>query len=242
MSRKYKNPPISEAICAFQFGQDSSWDFTVPGLVYEKVQTIFPKRSQIARVTVGILPDGEEIAQQLVPVMRFSSEDEKVLMQVGADFLSVNHLKPYSSWKTFLSLIQESFKVYLDVAKPESIQRIGLRYINTIDVQHKNINLEDYFEFRPYIGSRLPRTIGPFMMSVQLPYENLRDVLNLRLISVAGISTEFATIILDLDYFTLQPKEVKLDDVFTWIETAHLHVEEAFEASITDQLRQLFEG
>ena len=30
MTKLYKNSPISEAVCEFQFGQDSPWDFTVP--------------------------------------------------------------------------------------------------------------------------------------------------------------------------------------------------------------------
>lgn len=30
MVRKYKNPPIIEALCEFQFGPDSSWDLAMP--------------------------------------------------------------------------------------------------------------------------------------------------------------------------------------------------------------------
>ncbi len=243
MSRKYKNSPISEAVCEFQFGQDSPWDLTVPGLVYEKVRTAFPKRSQIARVTLGISADAGGIGQQLgaVPIMRFLSEDEKLLIQVGTHLLSVNHLKPYSSWQNFLPVIQDGFKAYREVASPKSIHRIGLRYINTIQITGQSIDLEDYFEFRPYVGPNLPQTIGPFTLSVQLPFEGSRDILNLRLASLAGISSEVATIILDLDYFLAQPGKVELDKVFTWVDSAHTHVEEIFEACITDKLRQTFE-
>ena len=47
--------------------------------------------------------------------------------------------------------------------------------------------------------------------------------------------------ILDLDYFLAQPEQVSLDDVFQWIEVAHGHIEEVFEACITDWLRETFE-
>jgi len=48
-------------------------------------------------------------------------------------------------------------------------------------------------------------------------------------------------VILDLDYFLVKPGEVALDNVFEWVDVAHDRVEKAFEACITDQLRQRFE-
>ena len=54
MSRRYKNSPIIEAICEFQFEENSEWDLTIPGLVYDRVQNEFPIRRHAARVTMGI--------------------------------------------------------------------------------------------------------------------------------------------------------------------------------------------
>lgn len=243
MSGQYKNPPLSEVVCEFQFGQDSPWDLTIPGLVYEKVRETFPTRKQVARVMMGFSANEGEIAQQIgaPPVMRFSSEDEKLVMQVGLHLLSINHLKPYSSWEHFFPLILESFHTYREVANPRSIHRIGLRYVNTIDLPGPNLKLEDYFEFRPYLGPNLPRTIGSFMLAVQLPYEDLRDMLNLQLVSLAGLSIETSKIILDLDYFLAQPGSVSLDNVSSWLDNAHAHVERIFEGCISDNLRRRFE-
>ena len=134
----------------------------------------------------------------------------------------------------------DAFKAYREVASPRSIHRIGLRYINTIELAGSGIDLEDYFEFRPYVGPNLPRTIGPFAMSVQLPFENSRDVLNLQMVSQAGVLSDITTIILDLDYFLVKSGEVELDEAFEWIDIAHTHIEDIFEASITEQLKQKF--
>lgn len=242
MTKHYKNSPISEAVCEFQFGQDSPWDFTVPGLVYEKVRETFPNRSQIARVTMGISANEGEIGPQFgaMPVMRFTRKDEKAHIQVGTHLLSVHHLSPYSSWREFLPLIKSAFEAYREVASPKSIHRIGLRYINTIELAGSSISLEDYFEFRPYIGPDLPQNIGPFAISVQLPLENSRDVLNLQMVSQAGVSSDVAIIILDLDYFLVKSGAVGIDEVFEWVDVAHTHIEDIFEASITEQLKQKF--
>ena len=58
MSRRYKNSPIIEAICEFQFEENSEWDLTVPGLVYDRVQNEFPIRRYAARVTMGVQRGG----------------------------------------------------------------------------------------------------------------------------------------------------------------------------------------
>ena len=48
-------------------------------------------------------------------------------------------------------------------------------------------------------------------------------------------------VVLDLGYFLARPDQVSQDCVFEWVGVAHNHVEEVFEACITDRLRQMFE-
>ncbi|MCK4722926.1 MAG: TIGR04255 family protein, partial [Dehalococcoidia bacterium] len=102
------------------------------------------------------------------------------------------------------------------------------------------IELEDYFGFRPFIGPSLPQEFGPFIVGIQVPYEDSRDILKLQLTS-AGVETpDTAAVILDLDYFLANPGEVALEGVFEWVDAAHNRVEDAFEACITERLRQMF--
>ena len=46
--------------------------------------------------------------------------------------------------------------------------------------------------------------------------------------------------LLDLDYYTLAPDSVPIDSIADWLEVAHGHVEEVFEACIGDKLRTMF--
>jgi|SRR5450755_1500900 uncharacterized protein (TIGR04255 family) len=243
--KKYKKSPIVEAVCELQFEESSSWDLAIPGLVYEKIRTRFPIRRQAARITLGISASEEQAGPQFgtVPLMQFLRKDEKALIQIGPNLLSVNILKPYPSWQKFLPLIKKGVHSYCDVVLPKGIQRIGLRYINQIDFPDKNVKLEDYLEFRPFTGPNLPQDFGPFIVGIQVPYENSRDILSIRLASLpnTGISEDNAAMILSLDYVLLKRGEVALDDVFDWVETAHSHIEEVFEASISKNLRNLFE-
>jgi uncharacterized protein (TIGR04255 family) len=246
MSKKYKNSPIIEAICEFQFEENSAWDLTVPGLVYGRVQNEFPIRRQAARVTMGIHSNVGNITPQFgaVHLMQFLRRDEKALMQIGSHILSINLLNPYPSWTEFLPLIQTGFNEYCNVAKPTGLQRIGLRYINHIEIPDQNARLEDCFEFRPFTGPKLPQKLDSFVLGGQIAYENSRDILSLQLASSPRLEPSIVNpaVILSLDYFLAKPKGVLLDEALTWIEKAHENIEDIFEGCITDRLRALFKG
>ncbi len=243
MGRKYRNPPIIEALCEFRFEPSAPWDLAIPGLVYEKVRDTFPQRRQVKVLEANISggPDGIEQQIKRADRMQFLREDEKALIQVDRDLLAVNHLKPYPTWQEFLPLIQQGFDAYCQIANPKGILRIGLRYINRIEVPGQRIELEDYLEFRPFVGSKLPQDFGSFIVGIQVPYERSRDILRLQLTNAATQTPSLVAAVLDLDYFLAQPNQVGIDNVFEWVELAHTHVEEAFEACITDRLRQMFE-
>jgi uncharacterized protein (TIGR04255 family) len=243
MGRKYRNPPIVEALCEFRFEPGAPWDMTIPGLVYERIRDGFPKRRQAKIFEASVAAGPEGIGQQVLTAdrMQFLREDEKALVQVGPNLLAVNHLKPYPTWQEFLPLIRQGFDAYLAAANPKGIQRIGLRYINRIELPGERVELADYFEFRPFVGERLPQDYGPFIVGVQIPFEDSRDVLRLQLASAAVETPGTVAVMLDLDYYLAQPGKVSKDGVFDWIEVAHDHVEEVFEACITDRVRQMFE-
>jgi len=243
--KRYKNSPIIEAVCEIQFEEHSPWDGTTPGLVYEKVKSMFPIRRQATRITLGVTATSEEVGPQLgtIQLTQFFRKDEKALIQVGPNVLSINVLKPYPSWRKFLPLINKGLTAYLDVAEPQSIQRIGLRYINHINISSQSIKLEDYFEFRPFVGPNLPQDYGAFGLGIQIPYQDSKDMLSLQIGSLPNpnISVDQATLILSLDYYLLKPKSINLEEISSWVETAHTNIEDVFEACITQKLKDTFE-
>jgi uncharacterized protein (TIGR04255 family) len=154
MGRKYKNSPIIEALCEFRFEPGLPWDLAIPGLLYEKVRDGFRTRRQVRafETSVSASPEGVEQQVRAIDRMQFLREDEKALIQVGPNMLAVNHLRPYPTWQEFLPLIRGGFEAYREAAGPEGIQRIGLRYINRIEIPGPGVEMEDYFLFYPFVG------------------------------------------------------------------------------------------
>src|SRR6266853_138935 len=110
MTKRYNNPPLVEALCEFQFDADVPWDLTLIGLIYEKLNDLFPKKQQLPlnfAVAVTSQTNEQTGTAPMIPLMRFLDSDEKKLVQIGQDLLTVNHLKPYDSWEEFLPFIEE---------------------------------------------------------------------------------------------------------------------------------------
>ena len=239
---RYANPPIVEAVCEFRF-EPGNWDNAMPGLIWEQVRDLFPKRRDAVRLEFQSVPGPGGFEQRVIqqPLIQYLQEDEKLFMQVGPTVLTVNRLAPYESWQQFRPLIERAFEVYSQQAVPKAIARIGLRYINRIKLPGDKVDLEGILEFRPHIGDALPKDHASFTVGAEFLFEGDRDVLRLQVASAAPQRESRLALVLDLDYFSILPDATVSGEIPQWLEVAHRHIEDAFEASITDDLRRTFE-
>jgi len=242
MGRKYKNPPILEAVCEFRLTEDTQWDLTVPGLFYERVKHEFPHREQrgIQELEVIHGPQGlQHVIRTTERVLMFAP-DRNILVQLGPRLLVINALKPYPTWQGLKPRIEVAWKALQEVVDIKGLERIGLRYINRIEFPHQAVELEEYFDFYPFIGKRLPQEMASFVMVVEFPYVADRDRCRVQLATTSGVEAKTA-VILDIDYFLARPRAVDISSGLNWVEEAHSHAEEIFEGCIKDRLRAMFE-
>lgn len=243
MRRIYKNPPIAEALCDFRFVPGQPWDWTIPGLIYAEVKQEFPAKSQVNPFQIEVSAGTQEASVQNVVSnvdrMQFLRQDEGALIQVGPDLMSVHHLKPYSDWETFKQMIARSLNVYRRVAEPQGIYRIGLRYINRLEISEQRVEIEDYLLAVPTVPSKVPQLFGGWSQRVEIPFEHANGMLLLQSGSIREEGQKGLIFLLDLDFVTLQPELVKLDSAMEWIERAHEQIENTFEECITPVTRRL---
>ena len=240
--KKYKNPPVIEAVCEFRLSSDTPWDLTIPGLFYERVKHDFPYREQrlVQEVEVIATPQGlQQVIKYSDRVLMFAP-DRKLLLQLGPRLLVINALKPYPTWEHFKKRIESAWKILQKVMEIKGLERIGLRYINRIEFPSPIVRLEEYFDFYPFVGERLPQKIVSFITIAEFPYADDRDLCRVQIQRALESETKTA-VILDIDYFTVRPQTIDVSDGLTWVEEAHSRVEEVFEGCITDKLRSMFE-
>lgn len=243
MRRKYLNPPIIEAVCEFRLAHDSKWDLTIPGLVYEKVTNEFPNKEQRLIQEVEFTQSPQGIQQQIRTSERvlFLTNDRKTFIQVGPHFLAINCLKPYPTWEGFKPWIEKAFSTLIETVDVERLQRIGLRYINRIEIPSRSIDLDNYFEFRPFLGQNLPQNMENFIVQCLLPFFDGRDSCKVQLTNAVPERPDNISFLLDLDYFLAQAQTVSANQALEWVEDAHQKVEEIFEGCIAERLREIFQ-
>lgn len=241
MGRKYANPPLIEAVCEFRFTVDTPWDLTIPGLFYEQVKDTFGQREQrmVQEVELTQGPDG--LQQQIRTSERIVlfTQDKKILVQLGPRLLVVNALKPYPTWQGFKSHIEMAWTGLQAVLDVSGLQRIGLRYINRIELPPQPAQLAAYFEFYPYVGPHLPQQMASFIVGGEFFYSEGRDRSRVQLTSALD-SEEKRAFMLDIDYYLSRPGAVEISHALEWVEKAHTQIEETFEGCISDSLRALF--
>jgi uncharacterized protein (TIGR04255 family) len=244
MSRKYKNPPIIEALCELQFVPNQPWDLTLPGLMYEEVKDRFPIKQQQVGIGVQFRSTEKGLEHRVEPApprVQFYRGDKAALIQVAPDLFVINQLKPYPTWSVFKPLISENFQIYKRVANPRGFKRIGLRYINKIIFNVGPVKLEDYFNFYPAIPEELPQVHADFISRAEILYSNNRDRMIITISNAIPEVPNAIPIILDLDYIMIIQEGIPMESFEEWLEQAHTAVEIAFESCITDRCRAIFE-
>jgi uncharacterized protein (TIGR04255 family) len=131
----------------------------------------------------------------------------------------------------------ESLQAAIEV---QGLARIGLRYINHIELPAQSVGLAEYFEFYPYVGQRLPHQTVSFLAGVEFAYADDRDRCRVQLTPIPGSGGK-SLFMLDIDYFLARARAVEVVDALAWVEEAHDRVKEVFEGCITDKLREMFE-
>ena len=253
MQRQYRNPPIKEAVCEFRFQSEDSWDLAVPGLIYAELKNDFPRRLPNIVQTTGIrITSGPgshpEISSQVdeqfqqdisqLQGLRFWREEtEDGLIIVAPNKLSVSQFPPYKSWDNFFPIIRQAFDAYRTISQPKTLDRIGLRYINDVAFDVPSVDLDDYFEYYPYLGSDLPQDFNSLQMSIAIPFNAERDSLRLHISTVPG---EGVVVRLDLDYSLTKSDAVSLDQALDWLQEARDNLEKVFEGCLKDSVRAMF--
>ncbi len=139
-------------------------------------------------------------------------------------------------------MVHTSLDVYREIAEPAGIDRLGVRYLNRINIPGQTIRLKDYFRVYPERPEELQAAPGPFLLSLPIRpvYSGHQLTLNLGL--GPPERPDVAGILLDIyDVLPLGGKDV-FGEVQRWLDESHANIVYTFENAITDMSRGLFGG
>lgn len=242
MSR-YRDSPIVEAVCEFWFSPDTPWEQDLPERFYGSVKNQLPIRESKKKQALQIKtnPTGiEEHSLETIDIQIFLAEDRRMLVQFSPRRLSINCIRPYPSWDGFRAVIRQAYETVVSLTGAKRLDRIGLLYVNKIEIPGKNIKLKDYFMFYPYRGDELPQNTMNFMVGCDFPYNENRDICRLKLTRAMPEKQNSSAYLLTTDYFLAKKNTVKPEDALTWVEEAHTVAKSLFKGCVTEQLEEIF--
>ncbi len=249
--RRYRSPPIEEALCEFRFVGDSSWDLTVPGKLQAALGDEFfgkTREQRAIKLNLQINRENPSTFQHDDDLLKIqlATKDGKRLIGVGRDVISVHMLRPYqnpddvesSGWHEFQLLISKALNAYKNVADAQSVERVGVRYVNNIRIPGTNVKIEKYLICANLELDGLPENYRNFYGRVDYMYED-----NVQLNLSYGLldsSSTGAQCLVDLDASWRDGTSINSDESMKIASDLHERVSIAFESLITDKARDLF--
>lgn len=248
-TQKYlPNAPVTEALIDIRVQLSAGVNVENLASVEESIRDGYPaKRKEIrgfeARFEVHEeqLPQTTTIDRGVVGYL-YRSADEKQVLQVRQDGFTYSKLRLYKNWEDLRDEAYRLWKYYVDIAKPETITRVALRYINHLtDIPTPIRDYSEYLQTPPRITANLNQeNIRSFLTRVVVSEPNSGAT---AIVTQALESSESAItpIILDIDVF----KESNFDghghEMWDTLENLRKLKNQIFFDSITEKTTRLYE-
>lgn len=241
----YKRPPITEAVIAISFAAPiDSRDLAKVNSDFAKV---YPQHQDARNLNLELVmpptPDlspGTNIQRDEIGHRR-SSDDQTQIIIVWPSVFVFSQLAPYPGWDEFFARFARDWEFLKKAVGYRRISRIGVRYINRIDIPVTG-NLTYYEEFLK-IYPKLPQEIGPVLaygIQTQLPYPEIEGNITINSASIPSPLLYHVSFLFDQDIYKETNVPQNNDDLYNLLNRIHVKKNEVFEACITDRARELF--
>lgn len=145
--------PIVEAVIDIRITPKGDLDEKkVSSFLREKLPDYPTQKGMISKtleIAVGKESKGPIVKDLGFMGSRVESTTEPYIAQFNKEAFVFSRLSPYNKWELFVSEAIRLWNLYCDLACPEEIQRIGVRFINKIDAIEGSVELENYYENSP---------------------------------------------------------------------------------------------
>ena len=215
----------------------------------EKIATRLGKRYEFSElqnvVDVGVIATGSGVTlhQQARGGRRLFSSDQANVAIVNQRSLVTACLPPYQGWNAFCADARKNFQDWKKVDKSFAIERIGVRYVNRIDIPsgvQDLVQLEKYFTIypgmstyeRPLLGFLVQATVNGHLTDwaatiTVAPFE-------------PALVPDHVSILLDIDAYRTSNIPHKDEDLWRVVTEGQAIKNDLFERTLTPAAKRLF--
>jgi uncharacterized protein (TIGR04255 family) len=245
-SRNYKRPPITEAVIELKFSHP------IDGDSVNKTQNLFSKDFPIIRLLSKInvqvvVADTQtsSITHEPFGYRMMDNVDSADIISITNDAIAYSRLAPYNGWALFSTAALGAIDSFRDEIGFVQLNRIGLRYINRIDIPVPSpdaiVRLENYLTIQPqYPEDSFPPLRG-FTMQTVFGLEKNAALATLTVASVPSPLPLHMGIILDIDIGRGQNLPKSKNGMRDVLNIMHDEKNSVFESCVTEATRELFD-
>jgi len=237
----YSHPPVVEAIIELQFE---------PALSLKEIENLrsklskrYPTLIENRLVEVHIDEKGAATTRSVPQGFKGTSADNcGVILSSPNSFASVR-LAPYVGWEEVVTVARENYQVFRDVVGHRTTTRIGVRYVNRIDIPDEaasKLQPKDVFNVYTNVPEDIPKIPRNFFSRYEYDVGQHEILVIIHTASADPVLLDSKAFTLDIDVVKNQKVPQKPDDIWSLIEEMRVIKNRAFESSVTTTTRATF--
>jgi uncharacterized protein (TIGR04255 family) len=240
--RHYDKAPIREAIIDIQIERSPSLtlaDFenvnAAPPQGYEERQKLImgQLRGQMEEGRFTATANQDQLGYAFIGGQR------KHVVQFRVNGFTFSRLAPYETWEQLRDEAKTLWGSYRQIVGALPVVRVGLRYVNQLDLPLPVRDFRDFIRSYPEISSDLSQQLTGFFMQVQIPQADIGAMLLLNEAMVPPTTPDVVSLVLDIDVFKQGLKLESDEEVWNAMEALRSRKNLIFEACITNNTREL---
>ncbi len=239
---QYIRPPIVEAVIELKF--ESGVDDVELGKLSKKYGQHYTHVEQRDNYSFDVHVGNENPRTDTMVERdyRLTSQDMSQILILGQSVFTLSQLPPYTNWNNFITRFERDWKIRLRHVGFKPMSRIGVRYINRIDIPRPKdeiINENEYLNIYP----KHPEQLNPLLSYSINSRSELTSIGSLLTINSAVVQSpipEHISIVVDTDIARSNSLPQNTDDILEYLHSVRHEKNKIFESCITDKTRELF--
>jgi uncharacterized protein (TIGR04255 family) len=247
--QRYRKPPITEAVIELRFAEAASdRDLEEANRAFRSDYAREDRVANVEEIEVNMKseypggPPKPNFGSKVQVGYKRSNPDSTEILLFYPRSIVISQLAPYPGWEAFLGRFNRDFAKAKAKLGFRSMNRLGVRFINRLDVPMRADGLvyeEEYVSLR----IAAPDMLGPFLASALQAKFQATDIgctINLNAGILDSPLAGHISILLDIDVSRERNVPSKDDEMLDLLDKIRVRKNEVFEACVTDKARALF--
>lgn len=242
----FARPPITEAVIERRFAAPLSSDLL--DQLRRRFEREFPAVSTLAQLAIELRPDGAQPQMSQTPGgYRLVNKEGTAILSLTNQAVSYSRVAPYPGWAEFSAGASAVFKSAHDIIGYTPLGRIGVRYINRLDIPIaqedgliKPFQLQDYILVHPqYPEDALP-SLQLFIMQCVFFIQRIECSVTINVASVPSPVPHHAGLMFDIDVGRNTNVPQILEESHNLLNDIRKEKNRIFASCLTDKMKGMF--